>query len=335
VKARESRRDARAAIDRLNVIFDKKKQFKAGLRWRSLVLTMPLMKGADVTDSIKRINDAFRRLTNRPFWKALVCGGIKSVEFTVRPDGFHVHIHLLVLSKFMPVNAERENQSRTQSGNLQAEMKHCLKAAGAFVNGLPVVAIYDVKRQGERHHNDQSISLEKALLETCKYLTKSESWDEIPDHQLIKVAEVKRWPRMFEILGRARCASDKEAKLEVEPEPREMESTSDERAKHTLVHTPPLSNGQGAKQSNVARGESWRVLLDCVPFDDWKQLMDGRITRAQKFRVEQLVEKFPVASFRTLDGNDFWTLSDVSEGFDPPLNAGISATKPAAALSLA
>jgi hypothetical protein len=319
----------------LNVIFDKKTQFKDSLRWRSLVLTMPLMKGADVTDSIKCINDAFRRLTNRPFWKVLVRGGIKSVEFTIRPDGFHVHIHLLVLSKFMPVNAEREKQSRTQTGNLQAEMKHCLEAAGASVNGLPVVAVYDVKRQGERHHNDQSISLEKALLETCKYLTKTESWDEIPDHQLIKVAEVKRWPRMFEILGRARCASDKETKPETETEPREMESTSDEGAKPTSVHTPPLSNGQGTKISKRSRGESWRVLLARVPFDDWKQLMGARIARAQKFRVEQLVEMFPVASFRTLDGKYIWTLSDGSQDFDPPLNAGIPATQPAAALSLA
>ncbi len=309
--ARASRRQGREAIDKLNLLFDKRTQFRQGLRWRSLVLTMPLMKGADVTDSIARINDAFRRLTNRQFWKSRVKGGIKSVEFTVRPNGFHAHIHLLLLSGFIPANAERAKKSRTPSGNLQDEMKHCLTAAGARVEGSPIVWVADTKRQGERTHGDE-ITLEKALAENCKYLTKTESWDSIPDSQLVKVAEVKRWARMFEVLGAARGVSDKEA---------DKKRGEVEGAERTSVHTPSLFNGE--------KSATWRQELARMPFEEWKLWMKDRIRRAQEFRVKQLKTKFPYALFTPLSDS----LKRHSPAAKPPAVRGFAATADAQALS--
>jgi hypothetical protein len=328
--ARANRRQGRDAINRLNQVFDKLTQFRLGLRWRSLVLTMPLMKGADVTDSIARINDAFRRLTNRKFWKSRVRGGIKSVEFTVRPEGFHAHIHLLVLSGFMPINAEWEKKSRTPSSNLQAEMKHCLEAAGATVAGVPVVAIFDVKRQGERHHNDKSISLDRALLETCKYLTKSESWDKIPDAQLVKVAEVKRWRRMFELLGAARLVHDQGAS-EPSNKSGEIEATTDQNAKRTLLNTLPLSNGGHRVGTKPERSATWRQELQWRSFDDWCGWMEEKIARVQKFRDKQLKTKFPYAVFTTLSDG----VKVIQRGRSPFCGEGFSAIQHRTASSLA
>ncbi len=305
-----SRRKARAGVERLETLFDKKTCFREGLRWRSLVLTMPLMVGADVTDAISRINDAFRRLTNRQFWKSRVRGGVKGVEFTVRPDGYHAHIHLLVLSEFLPINAERERESRNASGNLQAEMAHCLRAAGAHVNGELALAVYDVRRQHERK-TGESVTLEKAVLETTKYLTKTESWDEIADGELVKVAEVARWPRMFELLGEARPSKRENAARKAEAE-RKAESA-------TLVHTPPLSNGE----TDEKREPTWRaklaVVTDLASWKKWQKWQDEIIRRTQQFRRTQLALKFPQATFSTLSGEK-WSgeTIEATPKYNPP-----------------
>jgi hypothetical protein len=283
------------------------------------------MRGADVEVAISRINDAFRRLTNRKFWKSRVRGGVKGVEFTVRPDGYHAHIHLLVLSEFLPINAERERESRNASGNLQAEMQHCLRAAGAHVNGELALAVCDVRRQHERK-TGESVTLEKAVLETTKYLTKTESWDEIADGELVKVAEVARWPRMFELLGQARPSKrensisdeynfelsdvdDAEAARKEDADKAEAERKAESA---TLVHTPPLTNGE----TDEKREPTWRaklaVVTDLASWQAWEREMDDIISRAQRFRRTQLALKFPCASFSTLSGEK-WSVETIEE----------------------
>jgi hypothetical protein len=284
------------------MLFDKKTCFRDGLRWRSLVLTMPLMVGADVTDAISRINDAFRRLTNREFWKSRVRGGVKGVEFTVRPDGYHAHIHLLVLSEFLPINAKRE--SRETSGNLQAEMRHCLRAAGAQVDGELVLSVYDVKRQYERKTGEM-VTLEKAVQETTKYLTKSESWDKIADGELVKIAEVERWPRMFELLGKARpVQTNKQQAASIEV------SESATASGATLVHTPTLSNGEMDKHHAPTWRESLAAVTDFASWQEWEREQDRIIRRAQQFRRTQLALKFPCATFSTLSGEE-WSIETI------------------------
>jgi hypothetical protein len=304
--ARESRRQAREAISYLKTLLDAQTRWR--WRFRSLVLTMPLMVGADVSEAIERINAAFSKLTNRMFWKSRLVGGVKSVEFTVRPDGYHAHIHLLVLSDFIPVDAQTEAKWKGYSkkhglapGNLRAELAHCLRAVGAQMEGEPVVAVYDVRRQGQRARGDNTISLEAALQETCKYVTKSESWDKIPDAQLVKVAEVARWRRMFELLGKARLS--KREVPATDNERFEVEVAHDaEAAEPSLVHTPPLSNGDGVRGGRV---ETWRVMLTVKNFSEWCADMERRIERAREFRRDQLAWKYPCADFKTLDGESF------------------------------
>ncbi len=49
--------------------------------------------------------------------------------------------------------------------------------------------------------SDQEIGLPSAVKELTKYITKASSWSEVSDEQLVAIAEVKRWPRCFELLG--------------------------------------------------------------------------------------------------------------------------------------
>ena len=49
--------------------------------------------------------------------------------------------------------------------------------------------------------SESEISLHDALKELTKYITKASSWSDVTDEQLLRIAEVKRWPRRFELLG--------------------------------------------------------------------------------------------------------------------------------------
>lgn len=48
---------------------------------------------------------------------------------------------------------------------------------------------------------DGEIGLPSAVKELTKYITKAGSWSEVSDEQLVEIAEVRRWPRCFELLG--------------------------------------------------------------------------------------------------------------------------------------
>ncbi|MBC8032279.1 MAG: hypothetical protein H7Z16_19505 [Pyrinomonadaceae bacterium] len=49
--------------------------------------------------------------------------------------------------------------------------------------------------------SDKEIGLSSAVKELTKYITKAGSWSEVSDEQLVEIAEVRRWPRCFELLG--------------------------------------------------------------------------------------------------------------------------------------
>ena len=286
-QSREMRKRARKAVHSLG-------NGDYFVRWRSVVLTMPLQRGASILKSIEKINDAFRRMTNRKFWKTRVRGGIKSVEFTVRPDGYHVHIHLLIQAEYLPVNAENERRfsrltarRRLFAGNLQDELAHCLRAAGIALNGSPVVFVADVRNQSVKARGNREISLEKALQETAKYITKSESWDKIPDSSLMEIAEISRWKRMFEVLGKSRHKNADDR----------VEKSAAESAEPSLVHTKSLFNGE--------RSATWRQLLNAYDFVTWKRQIKARINRIRAFRRMSLASRFDFADFLLLNGEKF------------------------------
>lgn len=276
-------------------------------RWRSIVLTMPLQRGASVLAAIEKINKAFELLRKRMFWKSRVKGGIKSVEFTVRPEGYHVHIHLLILSEHLPVNAENERRfsrfaarRRLFTGNLTDEMAYALKAAGVALNGSPIVAVYDVRNRNIKARGNREISLEKALLETAKYLTKSESWDKIPDSSLVEIAEISRWKRMFEVLGKSRGAKSESSREN--PYVSQLTYTNQQAyvshpTQESLVHTKTLFDGE--------RSKSWRELLKLYDFEIWKRHIQARIRHIQAYRKMNLASNFGFAEFRLMNGETF------------------------------
>ncbi len=52
--------------------------------------------------------------------------------------------------------------------------------------------------------SDSEIGFHSAVKELTKYITKASSWSDVSDEQLVEMAEVQRWPRCFELLGKWR-----------------------------------------------------------------------------------------------------------------------------------
>jgi hypothetical protein len=341
-EAGKSRRAARAGVERLTVF----QSFTC--RFLGVTLTMPNDASRSAVDGINLINRAFRLLVNRQFWKSRVKGGIKGVEFTVTTKGKHVHIHALVMSDFMPVNPEKEQERREfierrklaaeTSGNLNDEWRYCLLAVGIAAPETVFVGVQDARRRKDKETGKVYYApLEKAVQETTKYLTKSESWLKVAGSDLVEMAEVERWPRMFELLGAAR-----EIKL--------IEAGMDGNAAACLVHTQSLSAGdlagisQGGEEeeressearsaergrrpeagggceaikalsykSSITRVPKWRELIKTMAFDEWLKLLDRQVRNAQKFRQAMLAKKYFCASFRTLAGDEFGVVEEVT-----------------------
>jgi hypothetical protein len=286
------------------------------VRWRGVTLTMPLMVGAELKEAIETINAAFRLLTNRKFWKSRVKGGIKGIEFTIRPNGYHVHIHALILSEFMPVDSANEKKWRVRShhrklspGNLRGEFTECLRSVGASVGEHLFVHVKDARRRDDRKDiSPRYVELDAALMECAKYLTKNTSWDKITNRELVKLAEVERWGRMFELLRDARPPrKDKSGSEATEPANAENEhSTGDvDEAIQAAKDSTSSVHQDGIVTSGVVRRVTWRDRLKEMEWVDWANWLLGSIERAREYRREQSKYLYPLAIFKTLSG-DVW-----------------------------
>jgi hypothetical protein len=158
-----------------------------------ITLTIPnpnlsLIQTRVVTD---RIWTLFRK---RDYFKQKVRGGSKSEEFTLTENGYHYHYHLLCVTRYL--NFERFRREWTKcikivfsESNLPCEFK--------TKDGL---ALVEIKRLSSSVNG-----LKGAIPEVCKYVTKSDSWEKIPQKDLVEIASIKRFWRMFEIFGRFRA----------------------------------------------------------------------------------------------------------------------------------
>jgi hypothetical protein len=210
-RSRKSRARARAAIVR--------PAMRSGYLWRFVTLTMPTLPGVSLPVAMDVIARSWRlfsgkRSASYKWWSDSVSAGVKGVEFTLgdskrlqregrewspETDGYHVHVHLLVLSRWIEWRRLREEWTACLKVSLA---EHGIEQGIATKDGLAVCDVRLVvnKKQGSK----STISGEGAINEVAKYVTKTESWLKVPDAQLVEIASIERWPRMFELLGECR-----------------------------------------------------------------------------------------------------------------------------------
>jgi hypothetical protein len=261
-----------------------------GENWEFITLTMPTPIGVGLLETRAILDRAWQLFRRRAWWLERVRGHAKSEEFTFGRVGYHWHYHLLAVSRYVDFS------------ELRAEWTECLGLAWAEA-GLELVcetddglAMVKVKRvKGGK-------LLDGAVLEVCKYVTKSESWSAIPVADLIAVAEIPRWPRMFELAGclrESRAAAAAGALVETEIV-----------VEKAILDTKEISDGEEFKMSGcdppeickTSRRETWRDVALNSTRQNWIIWLSGVVERQQEARRSALRAKYPAAIFRDLEG---------------------------------
>ena len=65
-------------------------------------LTLTIPSQPDVFEMVRFLLKSFRKLRQRSFWKKRVDGGAFVLEIKGRPGYWHVHIHIVLMCKFLP-----------------------------------------------------------------------------------------------------------------------------------------------------------------------------------------------------------------------------------------
>ena len=338
---RRSRATTREALRRMMDNLPEREKLARRYGWKQrqtlklLTLTMPHLPGRGSVEEIRRINRAFSLLAKRSLWRRLVWGGVKGIEDALDADGPHVHIHALVLSRYV----DRETFRADWGACLTEATREALEEDVEPITGF--IDVRRVKRKGAKETSDEC-GIETALNEVTKYVTKPADFLEpdkdgrrIPRNVLLELCEVERWPRMFELMGWAReqvrrHSRTREKRLELAAaakaaldsihrayltgEPAEVPhhlrlelanlgayDVEDDAEHHRRV-VEGLLMLQKVPPKKV-RPPSWRELLETMPPSMWLQTMWDRWKRGRKFRLRQLMERFPGARLVLGDGS--------------------------------
>jgi hypothetical protein len=268
-------------------------------KYRFITLTMPKVP-LSCKETLSLLSRAWQLFRKLEFTKIYLPGYVKSVEFTVRSDNsYHAHIHLLAISFYIPEQM------------IKRLWRRCLQAA---------FSEFGLDWRCETKNNKPVVNLkladntEKALLEVCKYVTKSESWGKVPAEHLLEVANIKRWGRMFELAGSLKKTAQRiKLKKEIDKEIQvELEQNN---VDQDYLDTKEITDGGSVVENNDNIHESlceiekiprkqknWRSLVVEKGLKAYLKILERQVEVTQRVRKELLIEKYPLAKFTDLAG---------------------------------
>lgn len=246
-----------------------KQGLSTGEHYRFITMTVPNL-GLKLEPTRKVIDYAWSLLRKRLFFVRSVVGGAKAEEFTRTRNGYHYHYHILARTKAIDAQEFR------------AEWSDCVKTAYAKFGYEYIAPTSDnllwVKIKIVH-------DLKQVANEVCKYITKADSWTKMPVEDLLDIALVRMWPRMFELFGSFR-------NLENKPDRKPKNDLNDGEEQKDLF----------ADTSEEAKAQSnWRILIQQMPLDKYLQRLKAEVDDTIARRSSLLQLKFPFATIRSLD----------------------------------
>jgi hypothetical protein len=328
------RRSSKRAREGMNAV-----TLQKGERWYFVTLTMPTLAAskASLLASLRVMLEAWGEFVKHGAFddesgrtvkwtadpkhdennkiKGITRASVKGVEFTLgkrhedegrewsaESDGYHVHIHAPAVARWIG------------TAELRRAWSECLRRAWsrrgieAGINTSDRLAVCHVRLVTNRRvkRSGSVISIDAAVNEVAKYITKADSFLSIPDDQLIEVAAVRRWSRMFEVLGDCRKrratqgdaegrepATDAERYLDTQ----NLSSAEDwrgERLKRMLRESRPRSiplRTRGVALLMIGEGQLF------------EEELAAHVAEVRSYRRTMLSDRFPLATFRTLAGS--------------------------------
>jgi len=78
------------------------KLVKPAFKYSTKFITLTQPNSSDLQAGVKQIMASFRRLRQTQFWRKYVDGGASVIEITGKKGAYHVHIHAVIHSRFIP-----------------------------------------------------------------------------------------------------------------------------------------------------------------------------------------------------------------------------------------
>jgi len=242
-----------------------------GEHYRFVTFTLPNI-GLNVPDARAIVNRAWSLLRKRLFFRRCFVGGAKAEEFTVTPTGPHYHLHVLARSKHFLYNKLRREWTDAVATAFSETPYEFIVPTSDNLLMVNVKIVHDLK---------------KVSNEVCKYITKSNSWSKVPTDELIKIALIPIWHRMFEMFGTFRH------------NPRIPLA---ERQKYVKDATAPLRSVPDPDAPSEPRNH-WRVLLAHMPLVKYINRLNNEYLATIERRKPIIQLKFPFATITTLDSS--------------------------------
>jgi hypothetical protein len=316
VYGKRNKKTAAAAINEIKLIKRIYKDYETGEtkqqqeRLRFITLTMPPL-AASCINTLKILADAWERFRKTDFLKNYVSGFARDAEFTTRKDGtYHAHIHLIAASVFIPEALIKKFWTKCVE---TAFNKAGLEFAPETESGYCIVNLQLVS------------SVEAATKELCKYITKSDSWSEVPKNHLLEMASVARWPKMFSLGGTFAAAALRIERQRTEARAALVAATSDDarfgsahaagsaERSESYLDTKSLTDGFTSEETLECSEETkappkrfkksnWRKLVRRIGLEKYGKILEAQVEAQQFYRKIQLRQKYPLATFTDLCG---------------------------------
>ncbi len=253
VKASRHRRRIRQTLETVKL--------RVGLKWRFITLTSPSVPASPL-ESIKVYQTAWALLVRRKLWASRSFGGYRGIEFTVNQSTGLVHCHLHCLAMSQPFNFNE----------LRGVWTECIASAwkrrGVSLHFKTIDEKAFVKVIEPKGKTLGQKALDAAILETAKYAAGAPEWASLSDAHLIEIANLDRFPRLFECFGETRKFGD-----------------------DTIVHTADL--------------KLHRLKTTKTPSKPDIRTLGLKVNVRRSKQKTLLIKRFPVAAFETLDGREF------------------------------
>jgi hypothetical protein len=282
-----------------------------GENWYAVNFTMPNLDLKNVPlpfiaeimqAAWKRFSSLETRKDKKSNWfQNIIRGGFKNCEFTYTENEiYHYHLHTLLVAKsrigrdnFIEIRRQWTKALSFAFDKFGLELK--INSRDGFAN------VFVEKKKFN------AANREKTINELCKYVTKNESWTEIPIDQLETIVSVPRFWRMFESFGCCRETARKMNENTVKTSANAEFDNAGESAnvnELAYVHKKETINRQTFERVKVKR-VAWRKRVKEIPFWQYRMELADEIEEVQRFRKFQLQRKFEFATFQTLDGEVF------------------------------
>jgi hypothetical protein len=280
---------------------------------RFITFTIPPLFGFDLVRAFQLLDGALVLLKKRKFFKFMVSAAVFGDEVTTgaRITHFHCHSHMLAWTrKFSKKDIHELRRCWTQA--LQASARK-LGVANLPINSKDGLAVANVKQVVPRERDGRTITLEKAIAETCKYTVKGTEFTKMPDRFLCQFARALRGRQMITLFGDINNRKGKQKRAQY----LDLTHTNDGETSVQVQDSGAENGTETARQEGwrefrsirkrrVERKEPLRLvgarMIAAGKRQEWLEILEKEFTRRTSWRKRQLATRFPYATFSTLAG---------------------------------